>query len=225
MLQATEDRLDREAELDRLWVVRTGLGEDCIGPDEAVEAYERLAQVEQAFRQIKTERLRIRPVFVYSEAHVRAHVFLCMLACHAEWHMSKKLAPILFDEDDPDAARAQRASPVEPAKPSPSARAKAASKSTPDATAVHSFHTLLADLSTVALNDVSIGEYDPDARAKKAFDLLGANPATVFPKAGRQESANRVPAKGNLSFCAVKFRLADCSLEAPGSSVLGVSVA
>ena len=38
---------------------------------------------------------------------------------YAEGHMRKRLAPILFDEDDPEAARAQRASPVEPAKPSP----------------------------------------------------------------------------------------------------------
>ena len=115
-----------------------------------------------------------------------------MLAYYAEWHMRKRLAPILFDEDDPEAARAQRASPVEPARPSPSARAKAAGKSTPDATAVHSFHTLLADLSTVVLNDVSIGESEsfklvttPTTGQQKAFDLLGVNPRKMFPKAGR----------------------------------------
>ena len=141
-------------------------------------------------------------------------MFLCRLACHAEWHMKKKLAPILFDEGDPEAARAQRASPVDPAKPSPSARAKAASKSTPDATAVHSFHTLLADLSTVVLNDVSIGDSEsfklaaaPTHTQRTAFDLLGVNPRGMFPKAGCQDSANRVSAKGNLRFCAVKFRL------------------
>ena len=185
-----QDRIDREAELDGLRVVRTSLDEDGIGADEAVEAYERLGQVEQAFRQIKTGRSGIRPVFVHSEARVRA--FLCMLACHAEWHMRKRLAPILFDEDDSDAARAQRASPVEPARPSPSARAKAAGKSAPDATPVHSFHTLLADLSTVVLNDVSIGESEsfklaaaPTPGQQKAFDLLGVNPRSMFPKAGR----------------------------------------
>ena len=134
---------------------------------------------------------KIRPIFVYAEARVRAHVFLCMLACHAEWHMRRKLAPILFDEDE-EAAPAQRASPVEPAKPSPSARAKAASKSAPDSTAMHSFHTLLADLSTVVLNDVSIGESEsfklvtaPTPGQQKAFDLLGVNPRSMFPKAGR----------------------------------------
>ena len=187
-----QDRIDREAALDGLWVVRTSLDADCIGADEAVEAYKSLSQVEQAFRQIKTGRLRIRPIFVYAEARVRAHVFLCMLAYYAEWHMRKRLAPILFDEDDPEAARAQRASPVEPARPSPSARAKAAGKNTPDATAVHSFHTLLADLSTVVLNDVSIGGSEsfklvttPTPGQQKAFDLLGVNPRSMFPKAGR----------------------------------------
>ena len=117
-----QDRIDREAGLDGLWVVRTSLDADCIGPDEAVEAYKSLSRVEQAFRQIKTGRPGIRPIFVYAEARIRARAFLCMHACHAEWHMRKRLAPILFDKDDPKAARAQRASPVEPAEPSPSAR-------------------------------------------------------------------------------------------------------
>ena len=76
-----------------------------------MEAYKSLTQVKRAFRQIKTGWPGIRPIFVYTEAHVRAHFFLCMLACHVEWHMKKKLAPILFDEDDPEAARTQRASP------------------------------------------------------------------------------------------------------------------
>ena len=185
-------RIDREAALDGIWVVRTSLGAESIEPDEAVEACKSLARVEQAFRQIKTGRLRVRPIFVYSEAHVRAHVFLCMLACYAEWHMRKRLAPILFDEDDPEAAREQRASPVEQAKPSPSARSKAARKRAKDGTAVHSFHTLLADLSAVAVNEISIGESGsiklaaaPTPTQQKAFDLLDISPTKMFPAAGR----------------------------------------
>ena len=187
-----QDRIDREAELDGLWVVRTSLDADCIGPDEAVEACKSLSRVEQTFRQIETGRPGIRPIFVYAEARIRARAFLYMLACHAEWHMRKRLPPILFEEDDPEAARAQRASPVKPAKPSPSARAKTASKSMPNETAVHSLHTLLADLSTVVLNDVSIGESEsfklaaaPTPGQKRAFDLLGVNPRKMFPQAGR----------------------------------------
>ena len=166
----------------------SSLDTDAIGPDEAVEACKSLAQVEQAVWQIKTGRPRIRPIFVYSEARV----FPCALACHAEWHMRQRLAPILFDEDDPEAARAQRASPVEPAKPSPSARSKAARKRAPDRTAVHSFHTLLVDLSTVAPNEVSIGVSEsrklvtsPTPGQNGAFNLLGVNPSRMFPAAGR----------------------------------------
>ncbi|MBK7237596.1 MAG: transposase [Sterolibacteriaceae bacterium] len=55
-------------------------------PD-AVAAYKSLAQVERAFRSMKTVDLNVRPVFHYSEQRVRAHVFLCMLAYYVEWHM------------------------------------------------------------------------------------------------------------------------------------------
>ena len=79
------------------------------------------------------------------EAHARARALLCLLACHAEWHMRKKLAPIL-----------------------------------------------LADLSTVVLNDVSIGESEsftlvttPTTGQRKAFGLLGADSRRMLPQAGR----------------------------------------
>ena len=49
---------------------------------------------------MKISRLRIRPVHVWSEDHVRAHVFLCMLAYRVKWHVHRGLAPILFEDDD-----------------------------------------------------------------------------------------------------------------------------
>jgi len=39
---------------------------------------------------------------------VRAHVLLCMLAYHLEWHMRQALAPILFDDHHRAAAEASR---------------------------------------------------------------------------------------------------------------------
>ena len=57
---------------------------------------------------------------------VRAHVFLCMLAYHVEWHMRAGLAPLLFDDHDRPAAAAPDASPVAAAEVSPAAAAKAA---------------------------------------------------------------------------------------------------
>ena len=79
---------------------------------------------------------------------------------------------------------------------------------------MHSFHTLPADLSAVAVDDVAIGESGsiklaaaPTPAQQKAFDLLDINPTKMFPAAGRQESANRAPDKINLCFCNVKFSL------------------
>ena len=36
---------------------------------------------------MKSSSLRIRPLYVYSENHVRGHVLLCMLAYYVEWHL------------------------------------------------------------------------------------------------------------------------------------------
>ena len=40
--------------------------------------------------------LKFRPVFHRTAARVRAHVLLCMLAYYVEWHMRRRLAPLLF---------------------------------------------------------------------------------------------------------------------------------
>ena len=98
---------------------------------------------------------------------MRAHVLLCMLAYYVEWHMRRALAPILFDEDDPPAAEALRVSVVAPAQRSPRARAKAASKRTPDGEPVHSFASLLRSLATIAKNRVQ-----PRADNATAFDVV-----------------------------------------------------
>lgn len=139
--------------------------------------------MERAFRTIKTSRLKIRPFYVYTEEHVRAHVFLCMPAYHIEWHMRRSLAPLLFEDDDREPARARRNSPVEPARASTGAKAKAGSQRTPDGFPVHSMTTLLADLSTLALNDVAMpaGSHaftmltKPTDLQIRAFELLVDN--------------------------------------------------
>ena len=144
--------------LDGLYVVRTSLRK--LGAEDTVRAYKGLSRVERAFRSVKTVDLKIRPI--HRPERVRAHVLLCMLAYHVEWHMRQKLAPVLFDEDDP--ADAARASIVAPAVPS--ARRKAARKRTPDGVPVHSFHTILDNLATIARNRVQ-----PKLAGAPPFDL------------------------------------------------------
>ena len=181
-----EARIAAEARLDGVYVIRTSLDSASLGPEAAVEAYKSLASVERAFLTMKASRLRVRPVHVWSEDHVRAHVFLCMLAYYVEWHMRRDLAPILFEDDDREGARAQRSSPVEPARVSESAKAKAADKRTPDGLPVHGFTTLLADLATLTLNEVTLpGSPDhafpllatPTELQRRAFELLEIDPA------------------------------------------------
>jgi hypothetical protein len=180
------DAIDTEAALDGLYVIRTSLPAEQLDAQATVAAYKSLSHVERAFRSMKTVDLHVRPIFHYTEQRVRAHVFLCMLAYYVEWHMRQRLKPMLFDDEYLEEANATRASPVLKAQRSEHAKAKDASKIADDATPLHSFRTLLQDLSTLAYN---ITHTHPNPQAKivtttrptplqnKAFKLLGLNPA------------------------------------------------
>ena len=141
-----------EAALDGFYVLRTSVPADALNAADTVRAYKSLARVERAFRSLKTVDLDIRPIFHWASPRVRAHVFLCMLAYHLEWHMRQALAPMLFDDHDRAAGEALRSSPVAKAQPSPAAKRKAKTKRTDDGLPVHSFRTLLADLATLTRN-------------------------------------------------------------------------
>jgi transposase len=171
-----------EAALDGLYAVRTSLPKETLEDAESVRAYKSLSQVERAFRCLKTVDLHVRPIYHWLEERVRAHVFLCMLAYYLEWSLRERLAPMLYDDDDTEAAEAMRDSPVVKAQRSQSALAKSATGRTPDGLPVHSFRTLLADLATLARNTI-VTAIAPNQRftvltrptpiQQKAFDLLG----------------------------------------------------
>ncbi len=174
-----------EAALDGFYVIRTNVPAATLDADATVRAYKSLAAVERAFRSLKTVDLEVRPIYHRRTKRVRAHVFLCMLAYYVEWHMRSRLAPILFDDDDKQAAEARRGSVVQPAERSTKAQNKARSKRTEDGLPVHSFRTLIKDLATLTRNTVST-ELNPDATfeilaqptavQQRAFDLLGLSP-------------------------------------------------
>src|SRR5437660_1262294 len=110
-----------EAATDGVYVIRTSLPAETFDDAETVRSYKSLALVERAFRCIKTVDLHVRPVYHRLADRVRAHVFLCMLAYYLERHMRQRLAPMLFDDTDKDAAAALRASGVAQADRSPAA--------------------------------------------------------------------------------------------------------
>ncbi len=154
-----------EAAVDGIYVIRTNVSAERLGAEQTVLSYKRLSHVERVFRCLKTVDLKVRPIFHHKEERVRAHIFLCLLAYYVEWHMRKALAPMLFDDDDHDAAESRRQSPVAPAQRSPRALRKAATKETDNGTPVHSLHTLLKDLATLVRNRV-----EPRGIEGAAFD-------------------------------------------------------
>jgi len=148
-------RIAEEARLDGFYVIRTNVEDKALAANDVVGAYKGLARVERAFRSLKTVDLHIRPIHHWLAPRVRAHVFLCLLACHVEWHMRERLRPMLFDDDDPTAAARERSSIVAPAQPSPAALRKRASKVAANGLPVHSFQSLLRDLATCTLNEMT----------------------------------------------------------------------
>ena len=148
------DAIAAEAATDGIYIVRTNLTPEVLDDAATVRSYKSLSQVERAFRCIKTVDLQVRPVHHWLAGRVRAHVLLCMLAYYLEWHMRQKLAPLLFDDADKEAAEAARESVVAKAQRSPAAICKQTTGLTADGLPVHSFQTLLADLATLARNTI-----------------------------------------------------------------------
>ena len=177
-----EAEIAAETARDGIYVIRTSLPADAMTDPQVVASYKSLSQVERAFRSIKTVDLEIRPIYHWLEDRVRAHVLLCMLAYHVEWHMRGALGPMLYEDDQKEAVLAERPSPVAKAPRSEKARAKQATHRTADGLPVHSFQSLIADLGTLCLNTL-VTATSPDYQITvatrptpiqaKAFELLG----------------------------------------------------
>ena len=165
--QILEPQVAAEAALDGIYVIRTGLPKKQLSAPEAVRSYKALAQVERAFRCLKSVDLRIRPIHHRLEKRVRAHIFLCMLAYYVEWHLIEAWRPLLF-ADEEQTAKADR-DPVAPAQRSAVALEKVHTHTRRDGEPVHSVRTLLAELATLVRNTCRT----PGAPAPSAtFEIL-----------------------------------------------------
>jgi transposase len=175
-----ETSIIREEALDGIYVIRTSEPVERLSPEDAVRSYKHLAQVERVFKTFKGIELLVRPIWHRTEDHVRAHLFLCMLAYYVEWHMRKALAPLLFDDEMLTETRKTR-HPVRPAETSLSAQKKKTRKTTSEGLTVHSFSTLMAALGTRCRNRCRISTSgtsicrltEPTPLQAKAFQLLG----------------------------------------------------
>lgn len=99
-----EEKISKEAALDGCYIVRTDAGKEIFNKDEAVAGYKQLTQVEQAFRNMKTVSLELRPIYHKTDDRIKAHVFLCMLSYYVQWHAMQRLKP-LFNADGEGANR------------------------------------------------------------------------------------------------------------------------
>src|SRR6202035_1994685 len=182
------DQIAAEAKLDGIYVIRTSVPAEDLSPAHAVQAYKDLSWVERAFRSMKTVDLEIRPIRHWSADRVRAHVFLCMLAYHVEWHLRQVLAPLLFHDTDLDAARAERSSPVAATEPSPAVKVKKTTRRSADGQRIMNFGDLIAHLGTLVRNTMRVParakhrftlHSKPTTLQEAAFELLGLNPVRV----------------------------------------------
>jgi transposase len=89
-----EAKIERESCLDGCYVIFTDVSPEDMTAAETVENYKRLMKVEQAFRNMKTVHLEIRPVYHKTDDRIRCHVFICMLAYYVLWHMKQRLQPL-----------------------------------------------------------------------------------------------------------------------------------
>ncbi len=102
------------------------------------------------------------------------------MAYYVQWHMLEVWRPLLFCDEEQEAK--MHRDPVAPAKRSASARRKAATKRLADGhSAVHSFRTLLASLSSIVRNRCQATGTDapafelvttPEPEQRRALDLI-----------------------------------------------------
>jgi transposase len=170
-----------EATLDGLYIIRTSVAAEQMDAADCVRNYKALANVERAFRSLKTIDLKVRPIHHRTADRVRAHIFLCMLAYYVEWHMREAWRELMFADTEQE-AKATR-DPVAPARRSKAAQIKAARHTLEDGTPAHSFSTLMAELGTIVRNSCRTPKAahhaptfevltTPNAKQQRAFELL-----------------------------------------------------
>jgi len=149
------DKVNAEAALDGIYVIRTSVPKDRLDDHQVVLAYKDLPKVERAFRTLKSVEMQVRPIRHRLSDRVRAHLLLCMLAYYVRWHMEQAWAPLTFKDEHPPADR----DPIAPAQRSEAAERKARSKTLEDGEEASSFKTLLTSLATITRST----HYVPDA--------------------------------------------------------------
>ena len=172
-------KIEAEAGLDGIYVLRTPLPASDLDAPGAVTACKNLAHLERDFRHIKAGDPGLRPIWHRLEERVKAHVLICMLACYLIWHLRRAWAPLTFTDEHPPT----RDNPVAPAQRSQAAQAKASLQHDEHGHPYRSFTGLLGHLATLTRNQVRFPGASAEipmltqatADQREAFDLIAAS--------------------------------------------------
>jgi len=93
-----EEAIAAEERFDGCYVIVSDVPAEQMAKTEVVASYKKLSFVEQAFRNLKTVQLEMRPIYHKKDERIRCHVFICLLAYYLQWHARQRLKP-LFAED------------------------------------------------------------------------------------------------------------------------------
>lgn len=156
-----EMAINREADLDGMYVVRTSEPKEKLSSEQVVRSYKNLSRVEEVFRTLKSIDLRVRPIRHRDKQRVKAHIFLCLLSYYVEWHMRQALASLLYEDEQIAVERLER-NPVIPAEASQSAKKKKGTGRNSEGVAVHSFSSLMTEMGTLCRNRCKL-KFDPDS--------------------------------------------------------------
>ena len=86
-LKVDEEKWQEIARLDGCYVIKTDIAAAALSQQAVHDRYKDLAQVEMAFRTMKTVLLETRPHYVRKESRTRGHVFAVMLAYKIVRHL------------------------------------------------------------------------------------------------------------------------------------------
>jgi transposase len=93
-----EEAIAAEERFDGCYVIVSDVPAEQMAKTEVVASYKKLSFVEQAFRNLKTVQLEMRPIYHKKDERIRCHVFICLLAYYLQWHARQRLKP-LFAQD------------------------------------------------------------------------------------------------------------------------------
>ena len=85
-----EKLLKDESHLDGCYVIRSNIPVDQGSMDTIHQRYKDLANVEWAFRTMKSDTIELRPILVRKKSRTSAHVFIAMLSYIIEKHLMEK---------------------------------------------------------------------------------------------------------------------------------------